>query len=112
MSVRTEEYDKICVIEVDGDFSGENARQAAATLTQQTEQRHIVDIVVDLAKCSFIDSEGLEALLEMKRRCEDLFGQIKLARVDENCRTILHLTRLEHRFELHDDLTDALKMMR
>ena len=48
----------------------------------------------------------------MKRRCEDLFGQIKLANLDENCRKILEITRLEHRFECHGDLATALKTMR
>ena len=47
----------------------------------------------------------------MKRRCEDLFGQIKLAGLDENCRKILEMTRLEHRFECHAT-TGALNTMR
>jgi anti-anti-sigma factor len=112
MGVKVEEYEKVCVIEVDGDFSGDNARLAAAALEQKTEQKRSVDFVLDMVKCSFIDSEGLETLLTMKRRCEDLFSQIKLARVDDNCRTILQITRLEHRFETYDDLTSAVKMMR
>jgi hypothetical protein len=40
-----------------------------------------------------------------------MFGQVKLARLDENCRAILHMTRLEARFETHDDLPKALKTM-
>ena len=48
----------------------------------------------------------------MKRRSEDLFGQIKLAHVDENCQKILEITRLAHRFETHADLPGALKTMR
>jgi anti-anti-sigma factor len=111
MSVKTEEYDKVCVIEVDGDLSGENARLTGAALDEKSDQRRIVDFVVDLGKCSFIDSEGLEVLLSMKRRCEDMFGQVKLARPDESCRAILHMTRLEARFETHDDLPEALKTM-
>jgi hypothetical protein len=51
-------------------------------------------------------------LLWMKRKCEDLFGQFKLSHLDENMRKILEMTRLEHRFECHTDLTSALKTMR
>lgn len=112
MGVKVDEYDQICVVEIDGDFSGENARLTSAAMENQTQQRKVVNFVIDLAKCAFIDSEGLETLLAIKRRCEDMFGQIKLARLDDNCRQILQLTRLEHRFEMHGELVDALKMMR
>jgi anti-anti-sigma factor len=112
MGVKAEDYDKVCVLDITGDFSGENARAAAAALEERIKGRRIVDVVVNLAKCPFIDSEGLETLLSMKRQCEDMFGQIKLACLEENCRTILQITRLEHRFETHDDLVAALKTMR
>lgn len=112
MGIKAEEYDRVCVLTIDGDLSGENARAAASILEEKSEHQRIVEFVIDLSKCGFIDSEGLEILLSMKRRCEDMFGQIKLAHLDDNCRTILQITRLEHRFELHRDLTSALKTMR
>lgn len=112
MGVKCEEYSQVCVMEVDGDFTAENAKAARKGLEDRVEERRVVDFVVDFAKSGFIDSEGLETLLWMKRRCEDLFGQIKLTRLDENCRKILEITRLEHRFECHGDLATALKTMR
>jgi len=112
MSVKIEEYDTVCVMEIDGDFSTDNAQAVRTAFDQRTENRRIVDFVMDLTKCQFIDSEGLETLLAMKRRCEDMFGQVKLANVDDSCRTILHITRLEPRFELHDDLHAAMKTIR
>jgi anti-anti-sigma factor len=112
MPVKIEEYGTICLIEVDGDFSGDNARLAAAALEPKGTENRIVDYVLDMSKCPFIDSEGLETLLGMKRRCEDLFGQVKLARLDENCKSILRMTRLEARFQTHDVLDEALKTMR
>ena len=111
MSVKVEEYDKVCVIEVDGEFTAENARLAAAAVGQEGDQHRAANIVLDLAKCPFIDSEGLEALLGMKRRCEDMFGQIKLAGLDENVRTIFRITRLEPRFEAHADVSAAIKTL-
>jgi anti-anti-sigma factor len=112
MPVKVDEYEKVCVLEVDGDFSADNVHVAALALQQKTEGRRIVDFVLNMAKCPFIDSEGLEMLLTMKRKCEDLFGQVKLAELDENCKIIMRLTRLESRFETHDDMNDALKNMR
>jgi len=110
MAVKCEEYSQVCVIEVDGDFLGPDAEAARKHVEEQIDTKQIVDFVVDLGKAGFIDSQGLETLLWMKR--EDLFGRFKLVRLDENCRRILQITRLDHRFEVQEDLATALKTMR
>jgi hypothetical protein len=48
----------------------------------------------------------------MKKRAEELFGRLKLVNLDENCKKILEITRLDHRFECQADLPTALKTMR
>ena len=112
MAVKSEDYSNVCVIMLDGDVSTEACQQVRSTVDGRVEQRRIVDFVIDFEKVDFIDSEGLETLLWLKRRCEDLFGQIKLINLKENVRKILEITRLEHRFECHVDLAGALKTMR
>jgi anti-anti-sigma factor len=111
MAIKCEDYGNVCVVSLNGDFVGEITREVKATAEQRLEQRRLADFVIDFEKVDFIDSEGLETLLWLKRRCEDLFGQIKLINLDDNCRKILEITRLEHRFECHADLAGALKTM-
>src|SRR5262245_12497771 len=112
MPIKCEEYSHVCVMSVDGDFCGEQIAAARKAFDEQIDNHQIVDFVIELEKSAFIDSEGLELLLSMKQKCEELFGQIKLAGIDENVRKILEITRLGHRFESHADLTAALKTMR
>jgi anti-sigma B factor antagonist len=112
MPVKCEEYNQVCVMSVDGDFAADEIGAARKAFENLVEKRQIVDFVIDLEKSGFVDSEGLELLLWMKRKCEDLFGQIKLAGLDENVKKILEITRLEPRFECHADLPSALKTMR
>lgn len=112
MPVKTEEYSKVCVMEISGDFVAESAEQAKKALQDHMTQRQLVDVVLDFSKASFIDSDGLEAMLWMKRRCEELVGRIKLVGLEENCKKILEMTRLDHRFEIQTDLATALKTMR
>lgn len=112
MPVKCEEYNKICVMSLDGDFVGEDIAAARKAVEQTIDNRQIVQFVIDFEKSGFVDSEGLESLLWLKRQCEDHFGQLKLAALDENVRKILEITRLEHRFECHPDLPSALKTMR
>ena len=112
MPIRCDEYNQVCVVAIDGDFSGATSAAVRRAAEERIDQKHVVDFVLDLERTDFIDSEGLETLLWLKRRCEELFGQVKVAAVDENCRTILEMTRLAHRFECHADLPSALKTMR
>lgn len=111
MPVKQDEYNRTCVLTVVGDLAGD---EVAAFQKQADEacERRLADFVVDMEQCSFIDSEGLEALLALKGRCEDTHGQLKLAALDENVRKILEITRLAHRFESHPDITAALRSMR
>jgi anti-anti-sigma factor len=110
--IKCEEYDQVCVIAVEGDFSGDQSAATRKAVEETIDQKQIVDFVVDMEKAGFIDSEGLETLLWMKHRCEELFGQFRVANMDENVRKILEMTRLEHRFETHPELAAALKSMR
>lgn len=112
MPLKCEDYNNVCVIAVDGDLAGEANESMRKLAEERIDNRQIVDFVVDFEKSPFFDSEGLETLLWLKRRSEDLFGQLKLVNLDENCKKILEITRLEHRFECHADLPSALKTMR
>src|SRR5215212_2658927 len=109
MPIKTEDYGNVCVITLSGDFTTETTKEVKAIADQRLDGRRHADFVVDFEKADFIDSEGLETLLWLKRRCEDLFGQLKLTHLDDNCRKILEITRLEHRFECHAELAAALK---
>jgi len=112
MPIRCDDYDKACVITVEGDLATDNAAAVRKIAVDHIEGKQIVDFVLDLEKCTFADSEGLETLLWLKRRCDELFGQMKLVAVDENFRKILEITRLDAQFDCQTDLAMALKMMR
>ena len=112
MPLKCEDYNNVCVMALDGDLTAEAVAAVRAAADERIDQKQIVDFVLDFEKAGFFDSEGLETLLWLKRRAEDLFGQLKLVNLDENCKKILEITRLEHRFECHPDLPSALKTMR
>lgn len=112
MPVKIDEYDTVCVVTPEGDFMGEDAVDTQKRIEEVIDRKHVADVVFDMEKCGFIDSQGLSTLLWTRRRCEDLFGQCKLANMDDNCRKILEITRLSHRFDCHDALDSALKTLR
>ena len=66
-------------------------------------------MIVDLEQTHFVDSAGLELLLWARRRCDELFGRLKLVNVADPVRKILEVTRLDHRLECPGDLAAGLK---
>jgi anti-anti-sigma factor len=112
MSLKLSENGQLRVLKVEGDFAGDVPQQAVALIDRQCAGARPLQIVADMSACPYLDSQGLETLLSIKRRCEESTGKLMLAGVDANCRKILELTRLESRFERKDDLESAFKAMR
>ncbi len=109
MPVKLEDYPNACVISVDGDFVGAEPGALRELAAGQFKRRGSANLVIDFNRSGFLSSQGLESLLEIRRQCESRRGQLKLVGLDENCRKILDVTRLAHRFECHAELTSAMK---
>jgi anti-anti-sigma factor len=110
--ITSDDYNGVCVLSVATDLAGDQCATAKAIVEKTIDDKQIVNFAIDLEKCPFIDSEGLETLLWIKTRCDELFGMMKLVKPDEHCRKIFEITRLDQRFDIEQDLTVALKAMR
>ena len=110
--ITSDDYNGVCVLSIATDLSGDHCAAAKAIVEKTIDDKQIVNFAIDLEKCPFIDSEGLETLLWIKTRCDELFGMMKLVKPDEHCRKIFEITRLDRRFDVEQDLTVALKAMR
>ena len=108
MPVQCDEYNGVSVITVQGDLLVE---QASAIRDALATRATCSNVVIDLDACRFLASSGLEALLDTLNTCESRGGRLMVSGLDPNCRKILELTRLEHRFECHAQLASALKRL-
>lgn len=109
MAIRTDEYSGVCVFSIEGDFANEQPIAFCDAIQVRAAKGELKDLVVDLEKCSYLDSAGLEALVFARRHCEDAGGRLSLANLDANCRKILEITRLTRHFEFHATLAGAMK---
>ena len=66
-------------------------------------------LVLDIKAVPFIDSVGLEYLLDLRDRISAESGTLKLVNIDENVSKILEITQLDIAFERFDDLSQAIK---
>lgn len=108
MKIRTQNYNDVTVVEMQGDFDGESADVFQTTITDIISKQR-VGIVLDMSNVGFIDSEGLERLLWARDYCNENKCQLRLAGLDENCLKILEITRLEQEFTHFAELTEAVK---
>jgi anti-sigma B factor antagonist len=64
--------------------------------------------VLDFEDASYIDSSGLGVLVSLSKRIREQGGELRLAGLDDDLRTLFELTRLDTLFQIADDRNAAL----
>ena len=111
MTIRCEDYDHVSVISLTGELTSDSVDVFKRAIEARLE-RKVRFFVVNLERTTFLDSKGLEALLWVQEQCDEQLGQVRLCNPDEICRKILQITRLDTRFDVFSDVTEAVKTMR
>jgi len=108
VTTRIHQYDTVAVVTTNEELGGE----ALPTFSDKADgcfTGGCPNIVVDCEGVQSIDSSGLEYLLDLQDRCEEMFGAVKLCNLDDTLRTVFRITRLARRFEIFDDLDSAVR---
>ena len=108
MRIKTQDYNNVTVVELQGDLDGDFVEMFQNTITDIIAANK-AGIVLDVSGVGFIDSQGLEKLLWSRDYCNENKSEIRLAGLDENCAKILEITRLENEFDRYAELTEAVK---
>jgi anti-anti-sigma factor len=109
MNITTESYGHAVILLLKGEFGEDDLGAIRQAVEHQLEADEVVDIVFNLAEVPFIDSAGLEYLLDLQDRLAERFGQVKLVCPDENVAQILEFTRLRSTFEVYKETHEAVK---
>jgi anti-anti-sigma factor len=108
MKIKTQNYNGVTVIELQGELDSDVAELFRNTITDVIA-KHKTGIVLDMSGAGFIDSAGLEQLLWARDHCSENKCELRLAGLDENCARILEITRLANEFDCYGELTQAVK---
>jgi anti-sigma B factor antagonist len=108
MKVKTQDYNNVTVVELQGDLDSDVAEQFKNTISDVVS-KHKTGLVLDMSGVGFIDSAGLEQLLWATDYCNQNKCELRLAGLDENCAKILEITRLENEFDHYAELAEAVK---
>jgi anti-sigma B factor antagonist len=108
MRIRTQDYNNVMVVELQGELDGDFAEMLKNTITDIITTNK-TGMVLDMSSVAFIDSRGLEELLWARDYCNENKRGMRLAGLDENCSKILEITRLENEFDCYAELSEAVK---
>ena len=69
-------------------------------------------VVLDLGNVNFMDSSGLGAIVALGKSLAEGGGELKLANITPQVRTVFELTRLHQAFEIYDTVEEAAASFR
>ena len=123
MRIQRRDYNDITVVQLQGELDIDNIEQLRKAVEDvvscpananegnqnTTDIVYKTGLVFDMNEVGFIDSKGLEFLLWVRDFCHENSFQFRLAGLDENCRKIMEITRLESEFTCYSELAEAVK---
>lgn len=83
-------------------------RQAFKQSVLDEVERGARRILVDFSETGYVDSSGLGALVSLNKRLREAGGELRLAALNEDMRTLFELTRLDTLFRLYASRAEAL----
>lgn len=110
MKTSYEDKGPVTVFSINGDLSYEEADRFQREAMQRMDE-NVRDFVLNLESLDFIDSRGLESLLWLQDKCNELLGQVRLAACPQHIFKVLQITRLNSRFDCHPDIETAVSSL-
>ena len=101
----TEQSGKI-VVALSGEIDMEEAPKVRRALLDCMKKK--MDVLVDLAQVTYIDSSGIASLIEGLQAARKQKNDLALVSVSQRARRVLELARLDKVFTIHADLPTAL----
>jgi anti-sigma B factor antagonist len=97
----------VTVLGIDGQLIVGN-RQELKALIQDGLDRGERRFLIDCGKTGYIDSSGLGALVSLARKVRDLGGELRIAGLNEDLRSLFELTKLNTLFHISQTADEAL----
>lgn len=107
MTLEIGRKDDVTVVAMDGELvvdNRERLKEAVGRRMRAGDRK----FVVDFRETSYIDSSGLGVLVSLAKEVREEGGELRLAGLGDDLRTLFELTRLDTLFHIADDRSQAL----
>ena len=104
---RKDEDKGIVVLGVDGQLIVGNRHELKQKVLDALEQGER-KFLIDFTSTGYIDSSGLGVLVSLSKKIREVGGELRLAGLNEDLRTLFELTKLDSLFAIADTADEAL----
>ena len=108
MGFQVEKSDGITVVDVEGQLIVGNRQELKQKVLEELEGGER-KFVIDFANTGYIDSSGLGVLVGLSKKIREQGGELRLAALNEDLRTLFELTKLDTLFKIADTRAQALE---
>jgi anti-sigma B factor antagonist len=108
MSLTVTKQGDVVIVNIEGQLIVSNRQELKQRVLDEAEGG-ARKIVVDFARTGYIDSAGLGVLVSLAKRLHELGGDIRLANLNDDLRTLFELTKLDTLFQIADTRERALE---
>ena len=97
----------VTVVDVQGQLIVGNRQELKQKVLEELESG-ARKFLVDFSKTAYIDSSGLGVLVSLSKKIREQGGDLRLASLNEDLRTLFELTKLDTLFHIADSRDEAL----
>ena len=108
MEIQQQKVGAVTVVKPQGAATAPDA-EALKSVLLETRVKSLGRIVLDMSRVAFVDSRGLEALLDVTEELAKTGHALKLSNANDVVREVLEITDLASHFELYDDVNSAVR---
>ncbi len=98
----------VTVVEVEGQLIVGNRQELKQRVLDELD-RNERQFLIDFAGTGYIDSSGLGVLVSLSKKIRELGGELRLANLNDDLRTLFELTKLDTLFQIADTRERALE---
>jgi anti-sigma B factor antagonist len=108
MTFAIKKHDGVVVVDVDGQLIVSNRQELKQKLLDELEKGG-KKFLIDFAKTGYIDSSGLGVLVSLSKRIREQGGELRLANLNDDLKTLFELTKLDTLFQIAETRERALQ---
>ena len=108
MGFTVQKQGDICVVDVEGQLIVGNRQELKQKILDELE-RGARKFLVDFAQTGYIDSSGLGVLVSLSKRIRENSGELRLANLNDDLKTLFELTKLDTLFQIADSRERGLQ---
>jgi anti-sigma B factor antagonist len=107
MSFTTKKQDGVVVMEIEGQLIVGNRQELKQKMLDELEKGG-KKFLIDFDKTGYIDSSGLGVLVSLSKKIREQGGELRLANLNDDLKTLFELTKLDTLFQIAESRERAL----